>query len=329
MKKITESLSFVIPCYRSEHTIQSVIEEIKNWVDLHDVKEWEIIAVNDCSPDGVQEVLEKIASDNQKIKVIELAKNMGKHAAMLAGYSKVSGTLIVNLDDDGQCPVDQLNLLLDEIERGADIALAKYRVKKQSVFKRFGSLMNQKMAQIMIGQPKDIQISNFSVIRRIIVEEMIKYQNPYPYVSGLMLRSTKHIVNVQMDERERLYGSTNYTFIKSIKLWLNGFTAFSVIPLRIATMAGMCCTVIGVVSGLYVVIKRLLNPAILAGYSSLMAALLFIGGMIMLMLGMIGEYIGRIYISINNSPQYVIRQTINIEKSERQSKMTEGSAGGE
>ena len=329
MKKITESLSFVIPCYRSEHTIPSVIEEIKKWVDSHDVREWEIIAVNDCSPDDVQEVLEKIASDNEKIKVIELAKNMGKHAAMLAGYSKVIGSLIVNLDDDGQCPIDQLDLLLDEVEHGADIALAKYRVKKQSLFKKFGSLMNQKMAQIMIGQPKDVQISNFSVIRRIIVEEMVKYQNPYPYVSGLMLRSTKHIVNVQMDERERLYGCTNYTFIKSIKLWLNGFTAFSVIPLRIATMAGMCCTAIGVVSGLYVVIKRLLNPAIPAGYSSLMAALLFIGGMIMLMLGMIGEYIGRIYISINNSPQYVIRQTINIEKSERQSKMTEGSAGGE
>ena len=143
---------------------------------------------------------------------------------------------------------------------------------------------------------------------------MLKYQNPYPYVDGLFLRTTSKIVNVPMEERDRLYGTSGYTFIRSLKLWLNGFTAFSVKPLRIATAFGMLLSILGFFVALYTVFRKILNPEILAGYSSLMAVLLMIGGIIMMLLGLIGEYVGRIYISINNSPQYVIRNALNCEK---------------
>ena len=150
-------------------------------------------------------------------------------------------------------------------------------------------------------------------MKRFVCEELIRYQNAYPYIDGLFLRTTSNIKNVEMEERERASGTTGYTFLKSLKLWVNGFTTFSVKPLRLATVLGSVVALIGFIYGLYIIVRRILNPEMLVGYSSLMAVLLFVSGIIMLMLGLIGEYIGRIYISINNSPQYVIRDEVNFE----------------
>lgn len=307
-------LSFVIPCYRSENTIESVINEIICEMDQHSEYDYEIIAVNDRSPDNVLGKLKAIAKGNRRVKAIDLAKNMGKHAAMMAGYSKVCGNIIVNLDDDGQCPLDRLWDLIAPLDKGYDISIAKYSRKMESAFKRFGSGVNALMAKIVIGKPKDLVMSNFSAMKRFVCEELIRYRNAYPYVDGLFLRTTSNIANVEMEERERISGSTGYTFSKSLKLWVNGFTAFSVRPLRIATILGLFISLIGFLFALFVIIQKIRRPEIAAGYSSLMAVLLFIGGIIMLLLGMIGEYVGRIYISINNAPQYVIRDTINCER---------------
>lgn len=151
-------------------------------------------------------------------------------------------------------------------------------------------------------------------MRRFVCDELIRYRNAYPYIDGLFLRTTSNIVNVKMEERERLSGTTGYTFMKSLKLWVNGFTAFSVKPLRLATLLGFIVALLGFAFGIYIVVRKIMNPAMLIGYSSLMTVLLCIGGIVMLLLGVIGEYVGRIYISINNSPQYVIRETINLEE---------------
>ena len=154
-------------------------------------------------------------------------------------------------------------------------------------------------------------------MKKYIVEEITKYKNPYPYMTGLLLRTTSDIVNVEMEERERISGNTNFTFKKMLNLWINGFTAFSVKPLRISTVIGFITAVIGFIYGIYIIIHKLfLHSAVLEGYSSTMSALLFVGGIIMMMLGIIGEYIGRIYISINNSPQYVIKEMINMNEGE-------------
>lgn len=309
--------SFVIPCYHSELTIKDVINEIR--CKMMELSDWdyEIIAVNDCSPDNVLLRLKELAENNGKLKVIDLAKNSGKHAAVMAGYSVAKGDVIINLDDDGQCPMDKLWDLIQPLNNGYDISVAKYPVKKQSAFKNFGSKINAIMSHFLIEKPKSLYLSNFSAMRRFVIDEIIRYDKPYPYLEGLMLRTTSKICNVEMEERERTVGIGHFTFKKSLKLWLNGFTAFSVKPLRISTILGVICALIGFVFGVVTIIHKLLNPEILIGYSSTMAVFLFIGGMIMMMLGMIGEYIGRIYICINNSPQYVIRETVNIEKEER------------
>ena len=232
----------------------------------------------------------------------------------MAGYSVIKGDIIINLDDDGQCPLDKLWDLIEPLNREYDIAIAKYPVKKQSAFKNFGSKINSIMARFLIGKPKDLYLSNFSAMKKFVVDEIIKYDKPYPYMDGLMIRTTSKICNVNMEERERSAGEGHYTFKKSLKLWLNGFTSFSVKPLRIATILGIAIAFVGFIFSLITIVRKIIYPQILMGYSSLMAMLLFVSGMIMMMLGMIGEYIGRIYICINNSPQYVIRKTINVEE---------------
>lgn len=311
-------LSFVIPCYRSEKTIEKVVQEIKDTVAERPGYDYEIVAVNDCSPDNVISVLEKLANEDTQIKVVDLAKNMGKHSAVLAGYAVASGDYIVDLDDDYQSPVYELWKLLEPVENDeCDYATASYYVKKESLFKRFGSNINLLMSQILLEKPKDLRFENFSVMKQFVCKEIINYKNPYPYLEGLILRVTRRVKMVQMDQRER--GDDNgsgFTLSKSISLVLNGLTAFSVKPLRIASICGVLFACLGFLYGVYVIIHKLVNPAVMMGYSSLLSVNLFSSGLIMVMLGLIGEYVGRIYISINDSPQYVIRRTINIEKSE-------------
>lgn len=309
----TMHFSFVIPCYRSEQLIEAVLDEIEFRMFEKPQFHYEIITVNDASPDQVLRVLMEKAKKDQRIKVIDLAKNAGKHAALMAGYQYAQGEIVVSLDDDGQCPLDHLWELVEPLEQGFDISIAKYPVKKQSAFKNFGSRMNDFMARALLHKPKELQISNFSAMKRFICQEILKYKNPYPYIDGLFLRSTGRIANVLMEERNRSGGASGYTFWKSLSLWLNGFTAFSVRPLRIATAMGGVISTVGFLFGVWVISNKLLHPEVMAGYSSLMAVLLFLGGMLMLLLGLIGEYIGRIYICLNCSPQYVIREKMNFD----------------
>lgn len=307
MKKI----SFCIPCYKSEQTLPGVINEIKDTMNgMADRYSYEIILVNDCSPDGTFDVIEKLSKENDNVFGIDLAKNFGQHSALMAGFHYVTGDILVCLDDDGQTPANEVGKLLDEIEAGQDVVYAKYDHKKHSLFRNFGSYVNEKMAQFLLGKPKELYVSSYFAARRFIVDEMLKYDKSYPYVIGLVLRTTKRIGNVSVNHRERETGKSGYTIGKLLGLWMNGFTAFSVKPLRIATWTGTTCALVGFIYGIYTIIKKIvLGDAVAAGFSALMSSLMFIGGMILFMLGLLGEYIGRMYIGMNSAPQYVIRQT--------------------
>lgn len=306
-------ISFVIPCYGSENTIEFVVNEITTVVSEKSNFDYEIIAVNDCSPDGVLDKLINLAEHNKKVKVINCAKNMNRPGAVMAGLNNAAGDYVVVMDDDGQCPMDNFWRLMDPVLNGHDVSIAKYPERKQSAFKNFGTFVNQKMTEFILNKPKDAQFTNFMVMKSYIVDELIKYKNPYPYFTGLLLRTTKDIVNVEMEERERYSGSTTFTFGKMLGMWVNGLTAFSIKPLRISSLVGVICAIIGFIFGIVTVVRKLVVPNISIGWSSTISIMLFIGGLIMLMLGMIGEYIGRIYISINNSPQYVIKEKINFD----------------
>lgn len=301
-------ISFVIPCYRSASTLPKVVEEIK--VTMSDMKreDYEIILVNDCSPDNTYEVIERLASEDKRITGLSLAKNFGQHSALMAGFSEVTGDITVCLDDDGQTPADEVGKLLEAVENGADVAYARYSSKKHSPFRNFGSWVNDLMARVMLGKPKDLYVSSYFAVKRFVLEEMKKYTYAFPYVVGLVLRTTQNIVNVDINHRSRMEGESGYTFGKLISLWFNGFTAFSVKPLRIATATGIIAAVLGFLYGIYTIIKKIwIRPdELVIGFSALMSAVVFMGGLILVMMGLVGEYMGRMYISMNNSPQYVI-----------------------
>ena len=180
-------------------------------------------------------------------------------------------------------------------------------MKRHSGFRNLGSRINDWMACWLLDKPSGLKVTSFFVARRFVIDEMLKYAGPFPYVIGLVLRATRKIANVPVEHRDRAEGVSGYTFAKLLGLWMNGFTAFSVKPLRLASFAGVLCSLLGFGFGVWAVINKLfINPDAPIGYSSLMAAVLFIGGVLMLVLGLIGEYVGRIYICINQSPQYVV-----------------------
>ena len=309
MKK--KLVSFVIPCYRSEKTLETVINEIEETMNGSNDYDYEILLVNDGSPDNTWDVIRKIAAERDKDKVIGInfAKNFGQHAALMAGLGRSKGDYVVCLDDDGQTPANEVFKLLDALENGADAVYARYGHKQHSLFRNFGTAMNEWMASVMLGKPKELFVSSYFAVRRFVVNEMVKYESSYPYVIGLVLRTTKRIVNVDVNHRKREVGASGYTFSKLMALWINGFTAFSIKPLRIATLSGTIFAFLGFLYGIFTVIKKFVNPNVPVGFSALMSAMIFIGGMLMLMMGMVGEYLGRVYISQNRNPQYVIRET--------------------
>lgn len=302
-------VSFVIPCYRSEKTISFVVDEIKNIMSSRQGDSYEIILVNDHSPDNVWCVIEKLALDNSNILGLNFARNFGQHSALMAGYGQCTGDYIVSLDDDGQAPLDALNELIAKIEEGYDVVYAYYHEIKQNLFRRLGSWAGAKMGDIMLDPPKGLKGSSFYVAKKFVIDEMVRYKNSFPYLPGLVFRTTKNIAWIETLHRSRLEGTSGYSFWKLLHLWMNGFTAFSIKPLQFSTFLGVFFAVVGFVYAAVIAVQRIMGVISVAGWSSIIALMLIIGGCILMMLGLIGEYLGRIYICINNSPQYVIKET--------------------
>lgn len=306
-----EKISFVIPCYNSTNTIGTVVQEIKEvMTTAMSEYDYEIVLVNDGSPDGTTySAIEKIAEEEEHIIGVNLSRNFGQPSAVMAALNQTSGDYVVCGDDDGQTPFIELPKLMAKIEEGYDLVEAKYAVReKRSLFRKLGTAANEGMATWLIAKPKGLELTTYWVTRRYVVDEMIAYHNPYPYLGGLMLRTTQKACNVDVTHRERLSGHSGYSLKKMIELWLNGFTSFSIKPLRVMTALGCILSFVGFVFGLVVMIRKIVDPSIIAGYSSTMAVMLFLFGMVFFFMGLLGEYVGRIYISLNRAPQFVIKE---------------------
>jgi len=309
-----EKISFVIPCYNSTNTLDAVVAEIENTMkDQLPEYDFEIVLVNDCSPDGTTyDKIKEIAKQKTFVKGINLARNFGQPSAVMAAIHYVTGDYVVCGDDDGQTPFDEFPKLFDKIQAVYDIVEAKYDVReKSSLFRKFGTLMNESMATWLINKPKGLELTSFWCIRKFIADELLRYENPYPYLGGLLLRSSQNACNVSVSHRKRLEGKSGYTVKKLIKLWINGFTSFSIIPLRITTLLGFLISFLGFCFGINIVIKKIFTD-MPAGYATIVCLLLLLFGFSFIFLGIIGEYIGRIFISMNKSPQFVIKNKINI-----------------
>lgn len=303
-------VSCVIPCYCSSATISAVIEEIEWAAALRTDYDLEIILVNDGSPDdgATARAIATLAEQSARIVAINLARNFGQHAAIMAGFAQVHGDIVVCLDDDGQTPADEMFKLVDKVAEGYDIVYASYSGHKQhNIFRNMGSKFNYWCNHVLMGIPRDLEQTSYFACKRFVVDSALRYENPYPYIEGLLFQAVQSYCNVPVVHRAREVGASGYSLHKLVSLWANGFTAFSVVPLRIATIAGLLFAVVGFVLTVVLIVQRLLDPSTNEGWTSLMAGLLVIGGLIMLLLGVLGEYVGRIYLSLNKIPQYVVR----------------------
>lgn len=314
MKK---DLSIVIPCYCSTQNIHSVINDIDT--TLADMAlTYEIILVNDHSPDNTFDILKELAESRpDDIIAVDLARNCGQHGAIMAGFHYASGKYIATCEDDGQTQIEILPEMIQKLEKEKlDVVSPRFTHRAQpSVMRRIFSGIAGLMRKWMLPAPDGVQVTIFFVARRFVVREILKYEQPYPYVTGLILRTTHNIGNVDAVQKARLNGTSGYSFKKLFSLWMNGFTAFSIKPLRLATFFGALSACIGFIAGLVIIIRKILGHDFLAGWSSTIAILLFMFGIVLIVLGLIGEYLGRIYLCINQTPQFVIRDVINRQTS--------------
>lgn len=312
-----QKISYVIPCYRSEHTLEQVVAEVTATMGTLPQYDYEVVLVNDCSPDGTLGVIRRLVAADSHVQGVDLARNFGQHAALMAGFHQCTGDVIVCLDDDGQTPANEVGKLLEQIDAGYDVVYARYDNKRQAGWRNLGSWVNSKMTEIMLGKPPELVVNSYFAARRFVVDEMLRYEHCYPYVIGLVLRTTKNICNVPVHHRAREEGRSGYTLGKLLGLWMNGFTSFSVKPLRIATYFGTLSAAAGFLYLIYIVINHFARHTAPLGWASTTALLLVLGGAILIVLGLIGEYVGRIYMCANAAPQYVAREYLRHEEESR------------
>lgn len=305
-------VSYVIPCYHSDQTIGSVVEDILATADADDRFDCEIILVNDNPPDKTWNVLRRLSEQDQRIVAICQMRNFGQHAALMAGYRASRGDIVISLDDDGQTPPQESPKLVSKILEGYDLVYCQYEgTEFANGFRRFGSNLNSKMAEWLLNKPKGLYLSSYFAATRAVVDEVCRYTGPYPYVDGLFLRSAGIVGSVAVLHKEREVGSSGYSLGKLFGLWLNGATAFSVKPLRLSMWIGILFAIFGLLAAFVVVIHKLVAwDSVEAGWPSLMCLLLVVGGLVLASLGLLGEYVGRIYVSDNAAPQYVVREEL-------------------
>lgn len=305
-------ISIVIPVYNGAGTIGLLVDKLfKNLSDYR----LEIILVNDSSKDNSHEVCIGIFKKyKNSVVYLSLAKNFGEHNAVLAGLNHASGDYTVIIDDDFQNPPEEIRKLIDTAVSGQyDVAYAYYEEKFHSRFRNLGSSFNNLVASYLLNKPKDLYLSSFKCINRFTAQEIIKYKGPFPYIDGLILRATRNIGKVMVRHDERRQGRSGYTFRKLVRLWMNMFVNFSVYPLRISTIFGLILSGFGGLSIIYLIVDKLLHPEIQAGATSILVSILIFAGIQLIMLGLIGEYIGRQFLTTNQTPQYVIHD-IYIDK---------------
>jgi undecaprenyl-phosphate 4-deoxy-4-formamido-L-arabinose transferase len=308
MSENAPTLSIVIPLYRSEATIERVVAEL---AALPIEGGLEIVLVNDCSPDDTLGACRRImATCPVPVTLASHARNFGEHNAVLTGLRHTRGRWVVTMDDDGQNPPAEVPKLLAAAQSGGhDVVFGDYSTTKEhAAWRNWGSRFTNDVAGWLLDKPRGLYLSSFRCLSRFIVNEIVRYEGPYPYIDGLILQSTRAVTAIRVAHKPRAEGQSGYNLRRLVRLWLNMFTSFSVAPLRVATVLGLVLSLcglmgVGIVTYLHFVDK---GPAF--GWGSLMAALLVFSGAQLVMLGMIGEYLGRAYLTTNRRPQSVVRE---------------------
>jgi glycosyltransferase involved in cell wall biosynthesis len=302
------SVSIVIPVFNAEPTITALVERLVNV--FNDRYPLQIVLVNDGSSDHTHEaclgLVDKLPG---MLSYIRLTRNFGEHNAVMAGLRHTVGQYVVVMDDDFQNRPEDAIKLVDEIRaRHLDIVYAFSRRREHSWLRILGSRFNGMVANLMLDKPKDLYLSSFKCLRRWLVEEVVKYRGPFPYVDGLALRCTRDIGRVEVAHQRRAAGRSGYNLRKLMRLWLHMLINFSVMPLRLSSLLGLVLVACGVVLSIGVVFEKLMARDIPVGWPFLTIITMLFSGAQLFMLGVIGEYVGHLFLAMNETPQFVIRE---------------------
>jgi len=304
-------LSIVIPVYGSELILPRLAQRLEEVLTPLYGEGFEVILINDCSPDNSYDVMRKLAAIYPWWKVINLRKNAGQHNAIMAGLRLASGKVVVTMDDDLQHAPDDIPTLIAALNEGSDVCYASFHVKQHALWKRLGSSFNDLVANRLLGKPKGLYLSPFKAMVAGVKDEVVRFSGPHVYLDGLILSSTSRITSVKVDHHARADGASGYSLKKSISLWLKMATSFSLLPLRLASLMGMAFSMVGIVLAIAFIVQRFTVNAMPVGWSSLMVSALFLGGVQLMALGIIGEYVGRVLLHVNGRPQTVVESTTN------------------
>ncbi len=299
--------SLVIPVYNGEATIAPLVEKIHR---VFDGVRFEVVLVNDGSSDHTAETCARLLELHpETVTVVELARNFGEHNAVLAGLNHAMGEFVCVLDDDGQNPPEEALRLFQEIKGNRyDVVYGRYRVKQHGWSRNLGSWFADRMANVMLKKPRGLYLSSFKVMNRFAVDQVTKYHGPYPYVDGLIYRSTSNIGQIDVEHLPRMSGKSNYTFGKLVRIWLNMFLNYSILPLRVATWVGLLTSLSSIVMLALVWIEKLqTEPDPKPGFRTVLCCICFFGGLNLLIAGILGEYLGRLYLDHTGTPQFVVR----------------------
>src|SRR5437764_14574793 len=303
-------LSLVIPVYNGSRTIGPLVEQTAK---IFGSTSFEIVLVNDGSEDDSERVCVKLAEKfPQNVTFVHLSRNFGEHSAVLAGFTRARGRYVAVLDDDSQNPPEEVIRMLEELKRkNYDVVYGHYIEKKHSTFRNFGSWFNDRIATIMLHKPKDLYLSSFKVMNRFLADEITKYRGPYPYTDGLIYRVTRNIGQIPVEHRVSQSGRSRYTLRRLVRLWLNMFLNFSIKPLRVSVYVGLLASCLSVVALIAILIDRLwITPDLTVGIPTVLGSVVFFSGVQLMILGLVGEYLGRLYLDQTGTPQYIVRYSI-------------------
>ena len=249
-----------------------------------------------------------LADEKDNVTVVELAKNAGQHNAIMAGLHYAEGDVIILMDDDMQTHPSQLKALLSKLDEGYDVVYGYYPDKKHSGFRNFGSWVNYTTVRLLIGKPKELRTSSYCVMKKYVRDSIIEYPAQYAHMQGLVLRtvSPQRIASVPIQHFERAYGTSNYSLKKLLALWSN-IAGFSIVPLRASRRAGALLSLLGIVGMIWLIVRKMMHHTQILGWTSTMLTIIFFSGIILITLGVVGEYVGRMFLTVGNYPQYVVR----------------------
>jgi undecaprenyl-phosphate 4-deoxy-4-formamido-L-arabinose transferase len=318
-KKVLASL--VIPVYGSQDLLPTLLTKIKEAFNHSQISiySYEIIFVCDSSPDNSWQIIKDLSIINSQVRGILLRTNAGQHNAIMAGLEKAKGEIIITMDDDLQHSPDDIFKLIDKINLGADVVYARFNNRSHALWKILGSKLNNYVASYLLKKPRDLYLSPFRAFKSGIKDQILQCSGPYVYIDGLILSITKNISSVDVSHYKRLEGEGNYSFGKSVSLWLKMATSFSIVPLRLTSLIGLIISGLGFISALLLIIQKFALNQFPVGWSSIIVAVLIIGGFQLLALGIIGEYVGRILLTVNNAkPKYVISEKVGFSQNVKQ-----------